>query len=134
MDARFTRTRFAPGYRTEEVDRFIARCERALAARDGSVTADEVMLHRFTEARFEKGYSMDEVDRYLDTMIPTLRAAEEGRAPAAGVPASLGAPPTGAQAAAEGGAMDAARRLGARAAHPAGQRPGLLARLVGSGR
>ncbi|HEX7350376.1 DivIVA domain-containing protein [Brachybacterium sp.] len=96
MDVRFTTSRFGAGYDAAEVDDFLDRCDRALAAGDGSVTAETVLGARFTETRFREGYDMSEVDAFLDDVLaPRFRAAGGGSAPQESVVGTAEVPAAG---------------------------------------
>ncbi len=73
MDAgqrpQFTRTQYAPGYRTRDVDAFVDRIEATLGLRPRfgpPVTAAEVARVQFRLVRFRRGYDPREVDQALD--------------------------------------------------------------------
>ncbi|TKJ20659.1 DivIVA domain-containing protein [Blastococcus sp. CCUG 61487] len=69
------------GYRTEEVDDFLARVAEALTAlalrRAPQLTADAVRDVRFRKQGFGRGrgYDEDQVDELLDRIEATFRAA-----------------------------------------------------------
>lgn len=77
---RLTIVRFRETYDKAEVDAFLQRAHRALEARDGSVTAKEVVGVRFKPRRFG-GYDMGQVDDELERLAAALREIErpEGR-------------------------------------------------------
>lgn len=70
--SRFKTTKWREGYDMAEVDEFVRRAERALAARDGSVTTDDFELVRFTPVRLTQGYDMYQVDQRLDQLREQL--------------------------------------------------------------
>lgn len=76
---RFPTTRWREGYDVASVDAFVARAERAVSMRDGSVTAREVEQVRFAPVRLRAGYDMGEVDDRLARLAQELRAIENTR-------------------------------------------------------
>jgi DivIVA domain-containing protein len=76
---RFPTTRWREGYDVASVDAFVARAERAVSMRDGSVTAREVEQVRFAPVRLRTGYQMDDVDNHLARLAQDLQAIEGAR-------------------------------------------------------
>lgn len=142
LDVRFETTRFGEGYDQQEVDEFLDLCERALATRDGSVTARSVVHHRFTTTRFREAYDMNQVDVFLDEeLTPRFAALERGEEPEPLPGGDPGRGPAGARAdrpvaprttpPAQDRDPATGRLLGGDAS---GRRPGLLDRLLGRDR
>ena len=77
------------------VDAFVARAERAVSMRDGSVTAAEVEKIRFAPVRFRTGYQMDDVDNHLERLVEQLTAIEAAASPASAAPDAAAAEATG---------------------------------------
>lgn len=73
---RFPTTRWREGYDVASVDAFVARAERAVSMRDGSVTVREVEQVRFAPVRLRTGYQMDDVDKRLARLAQDLQAIE----------------------------------------------------------
>lgn len=73
---RFPTTKWVEGYDVGAVDRLVARAERAVSMRDGSVTAREVQEVRFAPVRWRTGYRMGEVDDHLERLVQDLTAIE----------------------------------------------------------
>ena len=63
---RFRQTRWPAGYRVEEVDRFVALVEDALASVVPDIRSADIARCRFTPVQLKPGYDMDEVDAYLE--------------------------------------------------------------------
>ena len=80
---RFPTTKLLEGYEVAAVDAFVARAERAVSMRDGSVTAAEVEKIRFAPVRFRTGYQMDDVDNHLERLVEQLTAIEAALPPPA---------------------------------------------------
>ena len=76
---RFPTTRWREGYDVASVDAFVARAERAVSMRDGSMTAREVEQVRFAPVRLRTGYQMDDVDDHLARLAQDLQAIEGAR-------------------------------------------------------
>jgi DivIVA domain-containing protein len=76
---RFPTTRWREGYDVASVDAFVARAERAVSMRDGSMTVREVEQVRFAPVRLRTGYQMDDVDNHLARLAQDLQAIEGAR-------------------------------------------------------
>jgi DivIVA domain-containing protein len=76
---RFPTTRWREGYDVASVDAFVARAERAVSMRDGSMTVREVEQVRFAPVRLRTGYQMDDVDDHLARLAQDLQAIESAR-------------------------------------------------------
>lgn len=91
VTARFSASRFRPGYRQDEVDRFLDRVAGTLRAREAGgwpadvVTAEEAARVAFGRTSVMPGYDPAEVDAFLAEVVATLSAAPEH----SGVPAHV---------------------------------------------
>jgi len=81
VTARFSASRFRPGYRQDEVDRFLDRVAGTLRARAAGgwsadvVTAEEAARVAFGRTSVMPGYDLAEVDAFLAEVVATLSAA-----------------------------------------------------------
>lgn len=81
VTARFSASRFRPGYRQDEVDRFLDRVAGTLRARAGGgrpadiVTAEEAARVAFGRTSVMPGYDLAEVDAFLADVVATLSAS-----------------------------------------------------------
>lgn len=70
-------TRWREGYDIDQVDAAIARCVRAIAAREHGTreapSAEEVLALRFRSTKLKAGYDQDDVDGLLDRVVAALR-------------------------------------------------------------
>ena len=73
---RFPTTKWREGYDVASVDEFVARAERAVSFRDGSVRSEDVEQVRFAPVRWRTGYDMDAVDTYLERVAANLKDVE----------------------------------------------------------
>lgn len=84
LTARFSETRFRPGYRQDEVDRFLDRVAGTLRARSAGgwsadvVTAEEAGRVAFGRTSAMPGYDLAEVDAFLADVVATLSASPAG--------------------------------------------------------
>jgi len=78
---RFRQTRWPAGYSVEEVDRFVAVVEDALASEVPRISSTDIATRRFTPVQLKPGYDMDEVDQYLERARLRLRDREGQRSP-----------------------------------------------------
>ena len=72
--ARAKRWASTAGYAS--VDEFVARTERAVGFRDGSVRSEDVEQVRFAPVRWRTGYDMDAVDTHLEQLASQLTDIE----------------------------------------------------------
>jgi DivIVA domain-containing protein len=72
--SRFGTTWWREGYEPVQVDRFVNRLRRDLAADPRSVTAAQVEGVLFHAVRFRRGYRPRDVDALLDEVVAYLRA------------------------------------------------------------
>jgi DivIVA domain-containing protein len=73
---RFPTTKWREGYDVASVDEFVARAERAVSFRDGSVRSEDVVQVRFAPVRWRTGYDMDAVDTHLEQLVADLKGIE----------------------------------------------------------
>lgn len=73
---RFPTTKWREGYDVAAVDEFVARADRAVSSRDGSVRSEEVEQVRFSPVRWRIGYDMGAVDTYLERLASELKGIE----------------------------------------------------------
>lgn len=73
---RFPTTKWREGYDVASVDEFVARAERAVSFRDGSVRSEDVEQVRFAPVRWRTGYDMDAVDTHLEQLATDLKDIE----------------------------------------------------------
>jgi DivIVA domain-containing protein len=64
-NARFSTTRFGPGYDEEEVDKFLDVLVRALSD-EGTLDPAMVREAKFSVTRLRPGYNQEDVDALLD--------------------------------------------------------------------
>jgi len=81
LTARFSETRFRPGYRQDEVDRFLDRVAGTLRARSAggwpadAVTSEELARAAFGRTSVMPGYEIAEVNAFLAEVAATLAAS-----------------------------------------------------------
>ena len=72
-DPRLPVVRWREGYRSDEVDPFLARAADALAGTGAALTVADVEDVRFTAVRLRPGYEMTAVDDLLDEIVGALQ-------------------------------------------------------------
>jgi DivIVA domain-containing protein len=75
----FRTTRWRSGYRTDDVDDFLADVLPRLTGRPDPELARRIAEVRFATVAFAAGYDMDDVDTYLDGLV--TRASGGARPP-----------------------------------------------------
>lgn len=73
----FRTTRWRTGYRTDDVDDFLADVLPRLAGGAGAgsdpALAERIQQARFATVRLEAGYDMEDVDTFLDELVRRAR-------------------------------------------------------------
>lgn len=76
----FSTTKFREGYSMPEVDSFLDKIRRSLAAWEsgqaGVLTAGEIESARFSLTKFRAGYDEEQVDNFLDQAMVALSSFE----------------------------------------------------------